>query len=75
MTRTPGEGERPVPGLRTLAGLGSTIALCVLIGLAIGWLVDSRAGTTPLFIFVGLVLGIVAGALGAHRLLRGYLST
>ncbi len=65
----------PTPGLRTLAALGSTIVVCVLVGLALGWLVDRAAGTTPLFIFAGLALGIVAGALGAYRVLRSYLRT
>lgn len=65
----PGAG----PGLRTLAAMGSTITGCVLVGLTLGWLADRAAGTTPLFIFVGLGFGIVAAAWGAYRVLRTYL--
>lgn len=65
----PGSG----PGLRTLATMGSTIVVAVLVGLGVGWLVDRAAGTTPLFIFVGLAFGIVTAALGAYRVLRTYL--
>ncbi len=65
----PGSG----PGLRTLATMGSTIVVSVLLGLGLGWLADRAAGTTPLFIFVGLAFGIVTAALGAYRVLRSYL--
>jgi F0F1-type ATP synthase assembly protein I len=64
-----GEG----PGLRTLAAMGSTIVVSVLTGLGLGWLADRAAGTTPLFIFVGLGFGIVTAALGAYRVLRSFL--
>lgn len=61
------------PGLRTLAAMGSTIVVSVLLGLGLGWLADRAAGTTPLFIFLGLAFGIVTAALGAYRVLRTYL--
>lgn len=53
--------------------MGSTIVVSVLLGLGLGWLADRAAGTTPLFIFVGLAFGIVTAALGAYRVLRTYL--
>lgn len=70
----PSAGEPgPGPGLATLAAMGTTIVVAVLVGLGLGWLADRAAGTTPLFIFVGLAFGIVAAALGAYRVLRTYL--
>jgi F0F1-type ATP synthase assembly protein I len=39
--------------------MGAVIAAQLVAGLALGWLVDSLAGTTPVFILVGLLLGII----------------
>ena len=49
---------------RDLIGLGGLLAGAVIAGTVLGLLVDSSAGTTPLFTVVGVALGIVAGALG-----------
>jgi F0F1-type ATP synthase assembly protein I len=42
------------------AGLGLMNALCLAAGLVGGWFADQALGTLPLFLFVGLVLGIAA---------------
>ena len=47
------------PGLSDLLGMGAVIAAQLAAGFLLGWLVDSLAGTTPIFILVGLLLGIV----------------
>jgi F0F1-type ATP synthase assembly protein I len=51
--------QRESPSLGTLLGIGITTAGVLAAGLALGWLVDALLGTIPIFIFVGLVLGIV----------------
>ncbi|MGH3328035.1 MAG: AtpZ/AtpI family protein [Streptomycetales bacterium] len=66
-------GERPRLSVFALAGIGMLNALCLLAGVVLGWLVDQRLGTTPTFIFVGMLLGIVAGAVGTYREIRKYL--
>jgi F0F1-type ATP synthase assembly protein I len=43
-----------------LLGMGAVIAAELVAGLGLGWLVDSLAGTTPIFLLVGLLLGIAA---------------
>ena len=43
-----------------LLGMGMVIAAELVAGLGLGWLVDSLAGTTPIFLLVGLLLGIAA---------------
>lgn len=40
--------------------MGAVIATQLVAGLGLGWLVDSLAGTTPIFLLVGLLLGIAA---------------
>lgn len=48
-------------GWSELLGMGSVIAVQLLVGLGLGALVDTLAGTSPIFLLVGLLLGI-AGA-------------
>lgn len=52
------------PELSTLLGLGVSIAAFLVAGLGLGWWIDSLLDTLPVFIMVGLALGI-AGA-GAY---------
>lgn len=52
------------------SGIGFQFAAAVLVGLALGWLVDQAAHTTPWALLLGLVLGIAAGVYGVVRLAR-----
>jgi F0F1-type ATP synthase assembly protein I len=53
---------------RDLIGLGGFLIAAVVGGLVIGLLVDQLAGTSPVFVLVGILLGIVAAGLGFwHR--------
>lgn len=51
--------EEPL-GWSTLLGMGAVVAAELVAGLALGWLVDRLAGTTPVFLLVGVLLGIGA---------------
>jgi F0F1-type ATP synthase assembly protein I len=53
--------ERQRPGIMEFAGLGMLNALCLGSGLVGGWFADQAFGTLPLFLFIGLILGITAG--------------
>jgi len=71
----PGEGTAPGPGYpgpMVYAGIGMLNALCLLVGLALGWLADRELGTLPLFLLIGLVAGAAAGVLGTRAELRRY---
>ena len=61
------------PGKWELAGLGSGIAVLVAGGLVLGWFIDSRAHTSPVFVLVGVAAGIAAACFYSYRLLRKYL--
>lgn len=50
------------PDVSSLLALGIVLALCLVVGLGLGWLLDSAVGTSPAFLLVGLLLGIVAAA-------------
>ena len=47
------------PGWSTLLGMGVVIAAELVAGLTVGFLIDKAAGTTPIFLLVGLLLGII----------------
>ena len=48
------------------ASLGIMNALCWLGGMAAGWFVDQALGTLPVFLVIGLVLGIGSGVLASR---------
>ncbi len=48
------------PGMSELLGMGAVIAAALVAGMLLGLLVDSLAGTAPVFLLVGVLLGIVA---------------
>ena len=61
-----GSSEGPQAGLRgrDLLGLGGFLVGAVVGGLVVGLLLDNAADTAPLFVLVGIALGIVAGGVG-----------
>jgi F0F1-type ATP synthase assembly protein I len=61
-----GSGDPPSAGLRgrDLLELGGLLVGAVVGGLVIGLLVDQAAGTSPIFVLVGIALGIVVGGIG-----------
>ena len=54
------------PGWPSLLGMGVALALILVIGLAIGWVIDKFAHTLPIFTLVGLVVGIAAAGRYAY---------
>jgi F0F1-type ATP synthase assembly protein I len=56
-----------------LIEVGSLLVASVLTGLFAGYALDRATGLTPLFLFLGLALGILAATAGAYRLVRTYL--
>jgi F0F1-type ATP synthase assembly protein I len=65
---------RSHPSAWDLLTLGASNAVVVVAGIGLGWLVDHALGTLPVFILVGLGLGIVAAILITYRRIRPYLS-
>ncbi|WP_170142927.1 AtpZ/AtpI family protein [Thermosporothrix hazakensis] len=50
--------------------LGFTIAIPIALLALLGYWVDGRFHTAPLFILLGLLLGLISGIFGAYRLLK-----
>jgi F0F1-type ATP synthase assembly protein I len=63
-----GRGVKPFAGVqRTLREvgpyltLGIQLAAAVIVFFLIGWWLDTRQGTAPLFMLIGIVVGFVGG--------------
>jgi|BEDMetMinimDraft_2_1075160.scaffolds.fasta_scaffold00771_7 F0F1-type ATP synthase assembly protein I len=56
-----------------LAGIGMLNAVALLSGLALGWFLDTKFNSSPLFLLLGLVCGIVSGAIMTFYRMRVYL--
>jgi F0F1-type ATP synthase assembly protein I len=56
--------------LGLLSGIGLQLAATVLVGLGLGYLADRALHTTPWFLLVGLLLGILGGGYSVVRMVR-----
>lgn len=69
-----GDSPRPMdeggPSWTRLLGLGAAIAGLVIGGAALGWFVDSHLRTFPIFVLVGIALGIVFAGAYAYTVFR-----
>ena len=65
-------GTETPPGSE-LIGLGIFVAAAFIIPFVAGLALDAVTHTSPLFLFVGLVLGIAAAAAGLYQRLKRYL--
>jgi F0F1-type ATP synthase assembly protein I len=68
-----GPDGRDSPSGRELVGLSVFLAVVVLIPLMAGLALDSAIHTGPLFLLVGLVVGIAGAGGGVYMRFRRYL--
>jgi len=71
--RPSGDPVKPLPGPVAFVGMGSTVAGCVAVGVVLGIVADDRWHTSPAFLVVGLVLGVVAAVLTVTAQVRRFL--
>jgi F0F1-type ATP synthase assembly protein I len=56
-----------------LTGIATVSAVCVAVGVGLGWFLDDRTGAPHVFVFVGLVLGVVAAIVTTTTTVKRYL--
>ena len=61
-----------LPSPLELVGIGSAIAGLVAGGMLLGWFIDSRAGTFPIFALVGLLVGMAAAGYHMYSMFRKF---
>jgi ATP synthase protein I len=57
----------------SLSGLGFYIAGAIILGIVGGRWVDSKLNTNPLWLIIGLILGIVVAVTGTYNMLKPFL--
>ena len=55
-------------------GLGWYIAAAIVAPTLLGVWVDGKVGSAPLFLLLGLLLGVVVAFYGTYKMASGYLS-
>ncbi len=60
--------------LALFSEIGIILFATTLVGVLGGYWLDRQLGTLPIFVLVGLSLGIVAGAVAVYRLITRFLA-
>ena len=55
--------------------IGLSLLVTTLVGVGIGYWVDTRLGTIPIFVLVGFFVGAGTGALAIYRLITRFLES
>ncbi|RDU37490.1 hypothetical protein DRW41_06495 [Neobacillus piezotolerans] len=64
----------PFQAMALMSGILAQLAGSVLVGIFAGRWIDGKAGTAPLFLIIGLFLGLAAGIYAMLRLVKQYYS-
>jgi len=51
-------------------GVGWFIGICIVLGVWGGLWLDNKFGTTPIFIIVGLLVGLTIAFYGVYRMIK-----
>ena len=68
-----GSTPKPLPGATAFLGMGVSVAGCVAVGVFLGIWVDSLVHSSPVFLVVGLVLGLAAAVATVVSQVRRFL--
>jgi F0F1-type ATP synthase assembly protein I len=58
-----------LPPTARLIGIGWYFAVCIVVGIVGGLLLDQVAGSRPLLTLLGMLLGLVVAFYGGYRML------
>ena len=70
---SPHEEPKSLPGTVAFLGMGLSAAVCVGLGVGLGLWLDSVVHSAPLFLLVGLALGVALAATSVIKQIRSYL--
>ena len=60
--------------LALFSEIGFVLLVTTLVGTLAGYWLDKQIGTIPVFVLVGLLVGMSIGALAAYRLITRFLA-
>lgn len=55
--------------------IGLVLLVATLAGIGVGYFVDTRLGTLPIFVLIGFLIGAGVGARGVYRLVTRFLAS
>jgi F0F1-type ATP synthase assembly protein I len=55
--------------------IGLVLLVATLIGIGVGYFLDTRLGTLPIFVLVGFLIGAGVGARGVYQLVTRFLAS
>ena len=58
-----------------VAGMGWYVAFCIVLGVLGGFWLDKKVDASPLFMLLGVVLGVVVAFYGVYKMLVPVLET
>jgi F0F1-type ATP synthase assembly protein I len=58
-----------------VAGMGWYVALCIVLGVLGGFWLDKKVDASPLFMLLGVVLGVVVAFYGVYKMVVPVLET
>jgi F0F1-type ATP synthase assembly protein I len=70
-----GDDDGPALNWSSLLGIGGVAAGVLVAGIALGWWVDGLLHTSPIFVLVGVALGIAGGISHTVVQFRRYLKS
>ena len=57
----------------SLMGMGFYIAIAIILGIWGGHWLDGKMNTSPLWLIIGLILGIAVAALGVYNMIKPFM--
>ena len=66
-------GGSPSPSPFLLIGMGLTITTCLVVGMALGYVMGGAVGAGVPFLFVGLVVGIASAVMAVRAEVKRYM--
>lgn len=66
--------RHPFQAMALMSAIVSQLVGCILIGIFSGRWLDHVTGTEPLFLIIGLLLGLAVGVVAMLRLIRQFFS-
>ncbi|MFD3446681.1 AtpZ/AtpI family protein [Microbacteriaceae bacterium 4G12] len=70
----PGNQKNPMKAMALMSGILSQLVGSILIGIFLGKWIDSKLDTFPLFLVIGLLLGLGTGIYAMLRLIQHFYS-
>jgi len=60
--------------LALFSEIGLILLATTLIGVLVGYWVDKQIGSLPIFVLIGLAVGLAAGGVSVYRLINRFLA-